>query len=268
MAKAPTAAAALQHLTLLSGGEANAVVLAYRHAMEAEDLASATINRRLAALRSVTKLARTLGQITWAVEIDGLKNERRRDVRGPDTGERKRIFKAMKVGDTPLAIRDRAAVALLFGLGLRRSEVLGLDLADVDFRGRSVRVLRKGRREKVALSLPAEVARYLGEWALARGSEPGPLFTRTDRPGSLDRLSGEGLARAVARLGEAAKLDRRLTPHQFRHAAVTKIRSGGINDRDAIAFSGHATAKTLELYDDTAREAQGKVAGMVSKELG
>lgn len=260
--------AAVARLLSLTGGQANALVLAYKNDMLGLGLATATVGRRLAALRSVTKLARTLGQIPWTIEIESPRVEPRRDVRGPDRDERKRVFRAMRdAGDDPRARRDRAIVALLFGLGLRRGEVVALDLADVDFRARTVRVLGKGRAEKETLTMPAEVAKHLGEWALVRGNWPGPLFVRTDRGESTERLTGEGLARAVARLGDAAKLDRKLRPHGFRHSAITLLRSGGKTDRDTMAFSRHVRADTLRLYDDTAREAQGKMAGDVAREL-
>ena len=270
------AAPTLEAFFGLASGHANATALAYRSALLGAGLASATVARRLAALRSLCKLAYTLGRVAWVILISSPRAERRRDVRGPDQAERKRLFKYLRgSGDTPRAHRDRAIVALLFGLGLRRSEVTALDLEDLNFRDSEIRIRGKGQREKTTLTMPAEVARLVGRWALVRGDDQvvkaggsAPLFTRTDRPDSTDRLTGEGLARVVERLGKAAGLTKKLRPHAFRHASITKIRSSGITDRDAKSFSRHVRTETLELYDDRAQEAQARVASFVAKELG
>jgi integrase/recombinase XerC len=151
-AKLGSFASPLDTFLSMHPGRANEVVLDYKNSSLAAGLASATVARRLAALRSLVKLANTLGIVTWSIGIASPRVERRRDVRGPDEPERKRIFRVMKgLGDTPPARRDRAIVALLFGLGLRRAEVVSLDLADVDFRASTVRVLGKVKPEQVEM---------------------------------------------------------------------------------------------------------------------
>jgi integrase/recombinase XerC len=258
----------LDHLLSLSQGEAHGVVLAYRQSMQAAGDASDSVNRRLAALRSVVKLAYALGRVAWTLHIHNIKHERRRDVSGPNEQERKRIFRVMKAGKTPLDKRDAALVALMFGMSLRRNEVLSLDMSDIDFRKGVVMVRRKGRREQVALKIPAHASAYLAVWVSVRGGGEGPLFPRLDRPGTLTRLGGEGLARAVARLGARAGFERRLTPHMFRHAFVTAARGRGLTDRQIIAATGHETTKTLALYDDDAARDQDTAAAAVDRETG
>src|SRR5262245_13383836 len=80
---AATAGMALTHLIGLSAGEGNGLLLAYRAHMIDAGLTPATINRRLAPIRSALRLARTLGLTTWAPEIQGLKVETYRDTTGP-----------------------------------------------------------------------------------------------------------------------------------------------------------------------------------------
>ena len=264
---APSPAEALDSLLSLTQGDAHGIVLAYRHAMIERGDSSASINRRLAALRSVVTLAYATGRSLFTLHITNVKHERRRDVRGPDESERKRIFRVMRDGKEPVDKRDAAIVALLFGLSLRRNEVVSLDMSDINLRRGTVHPLRKGKRERVGLKIPPHVNAYLSVWLALRGAEAGPVFTRLDRPGSLDRLTGEGLARAVARLGSRAGFARKLTPHMFRHAFVTSARGRRLTDREIISATGHASAKTLELYDDARERDAGVAADAVASEL-
>src|SRR5215470_10002711 len=137
-------------------GETNALALAYRtHLMERE-LAAITINRRLTALRPIIKLARTLGLIPWTLEIQGLKTEVYRDTRGPGRNGFRALLEVLNGRCDAKTVRDRAILRCLFDLGLRRNEVITLDLADVDRQAGTLAVLGKGRTEKCTLTLPPQ----------------------------------------------------------------------------------------------------------------
>jgi integrase/recombinase XerC len=248
---------AVAELLALTAGEANALVLAYRNRMVRDDLASATIARRLAALRSVVALAGILGMIAWSIGIKAPKAERRRDVRGPDKGERKRLWRYLRsLDDSPRNRRDRALIALLFDLALRRAEVLALHLADFDRLEGAVMVLGKGRREKSRLTLPAPTRAALEAWLEARGVAPGPLFD----------LTSDGVAHVIRTVGAHAGLDRRLRPHGLRHAAITAALDSGSDIREVRKFSRHAKLETVIQYDDARDDTAGKIASNVSRE--
>jgi integrase/recombinase XerC len=78
-------------------------------------------------------------------------------------------------------MRDRALLRCLYDLGLRRAEVLNLDLEDLDLEAGTVAVLGKGRTSKVKLTLPPETRKALEAWIGVRGVAPGPLFTGPTR---------------------------------------------------------------------------------------
>src|SRR5262249_53788886 len=127
---AATAAAAAHRLVAHGPGPANELALRYQAELRRRGLAAATVNRRLAALRSLVKLARTLGVTGWSLDVEGLKAEPYRDTRGPGTAGVRRLLEQLSVRTDAKGVRDRALLRLLFDLGLRRAEVVRLDRED------------------------------------------------------------------------------------------------------------------------------------------
>jgi integrase/recombinase XerC len=159
-------------------GGANAFGLAFRNHERERGLAPSTINRKNATLRRLAKLAARLDVITFAVEIDDLKDGHVPDRRGPGVdGWRALWAAAVAAGDNPVARRDRAMLLLMHGQALRKGEVIGLDLADVDLARPGVWIKGKGRGgRKETVTVNESTAAALAEWIDARGEGPGPLF--------------------------------------------------------------------------------------------
>jgi integrase/recombinase XerC len=102
-------------------GQANALVLDYKARLLERQLTPSTINRRLASLRSLVKLARTLGLIPWKLEVEGVKSEGYKDTRGPARGGFQKMLGILDCRQDAKDIRDRAILRCLFDLGLRRA---------------------------------------------------------------------------------------------------------------------------------------------------
>jgi integrase/recombinase XerC len=151
---ARSAGQALEALIGLRAGEGDSRLLAWRAAMLGAGLAPATINRRLSAVRSALRFARTIGATSWVPEIKGLKAQAYRDTRGPGLAGMRSLLVAAAEKSPAKAARDVAIIRLMFDLGLRRGEVLGLDVEDVDRAGRRLWVLGKGRTQKEPRTLP------------------------------------------------------------------------------------------------------------------
>lgn len=286
-AKAPSPHAAVDALLRMGPGKANQIVIKYRAYMievVLEDgtvgLSSSTINRRLAAIRSMVKFGRLIGVITWALDVPNVEQERRKDMSGPDQGDVKNLFRAAAdMGEGKQAIRDRAIIALIYDLDLRRAECCGLDLGDVemdrDGQPRSVRITGKGKKEKQRLTLPEVTGRALAEWIHSRGAEPGPLFHRCDGhqvdPGR--RLTGESIRRLVGRIGQAAGIRSAnrtkegfcVRPHGLRHAATTDALAAGRPVQDVQKFGRWATLQMVLRYEDERGDVAGEVAALVSR---
>lgn len=263
---ASTRRAATDALLAAGQGKANAMALAWRGAMTGEGLAPATIARRLAALRSLVKLARTVGQVSWTLDVDPPRHERLRDTRGPGAeGWARMLVAAEARPDGPATRRDLAIVRLLHDRALRRGELVALDLGDYDGAGRTVAVIGKGRAQRERLGIGARTSAAIARWVEARGDRPGPLFVRLDRGQAvrLARLTGESVRRIVAALARLAGLDG-VRPHGLRHQAITAALDAGRDIRDVAKFSRHKDIKTVLIYDDRRRD----VGGEIAEELG
>jgi integrase/recombinase XerC len=257
----------------LPHGSANAAALAYKASLVDRGLKSATIGRRLAALRSVVKMARTLGVVAWTLDVENPKVEPYRDTAGPgDAGWRAMLACARLAAESGRAkpVRDLAIIRLLHDLGLRRGELVALDLADVELAAgaASVAIVGKGRTDKARLTLPDPTRDALAEWVERRGEEPGPLFVRLDRAAAgPDRLTDTGVYLLVQGLGRKAGLARPTRPHGLRHEAITRALDRTNGDvRTVQRFSRHADPKTLLRYDDCRRDLAGDVARLVAED--
>lgn len=262
-------AAALEGLLSLSAGDANALALAYRASMQERGLKPATIARRLGALRKAVKIARTLGRVAWTLETPTPRVERYKDVRGPGLMGFVKMLAELDGRTDAKGVRDRAIMRILWGLALRRGELVGLDYpADVDLDGNRLAVLGKGRTDKEWLTLPAGAKDALVAWLVVRGREPGPLFRslHLGRPG--DRLTDSAVFKIVRALGVGAGLDRPTRPHGIRHASITECsrRTNG----NAVAtqrFGRHRSSQTTARYIDEHEDTFGKVAAIVDGAL-
>ncbi len=150
---------------------------------------------------------------------------------------------------TPTGLRDRAALETLYGAGLRISELVGLDVDDLDLEEGSVRVLGKGGKEReVPLGGPAceALGAYLarGRPALATTRSRAALFLNS-RGG---RLTRQGAARILAAHVKRAGVNARVTPHTLRHSFATHLLEGGADVRVVQELLGHASVATTQVY--------------------
>jgi integrase/recombinase XerD len=162
--------------------------------------------------------------------------------------EVRRLLEAPDVSSTS-GIRDRALLELLYGSGLRISELTGLDVDDVDLEGGSLRVMGKGGKEReVPLGSFGRdaVGAYLtrGRPPLATGRGRGALFLNA-RGG---RLSRQSCARVLGRYVRLAGIDRRVTLHSLRHSFATHLLEGGADVRVVQELLGHASVATTQVY--------------------
>ncbi|WP_439691858.1 tyrosine recombinase XerC [Curtobacterium sp. SP.BCo] len=219
-------------------------------------LARSTIARRSSSVRAFTR---------WASESGVLAVDPGARLRAPKgaahlprvvSSDQVRVvldgLAARAATDDPSALRDLAVVELLYAAAIRVSELVGIDVLDLD-RGRlTVRVLGKGGRERVVpFGVPARDA--VEAWldrgrpvlaARSTGVDPGALFLG-DRGG---RLGVRGAYRIVARVLQDLPGEGPSGPHTFRHTAATHLLDGGADLRAVQELLGHASLGTTQIY--------------------
>jgi integrase/recombinase XerC len=258
---AETVESAADMLITAGQGGANAMALEYRNALTAAGKSPATVNRRLAALRSLIKLANTLGIVAWQLNVQSVKAESYRDTRGPAVEQVACLMTALDSSEDSLSARDAAIIRLLFNNGLRRGEVVELDFCHLNLAAATLSIKGKGRTYRETVTLAPQTVEALSSWIAVRGTAEGPLFTSTSHNGTAgNRLSTKAIERICKGRGSVAGIES-LNPHALRHSAITNALDNGINVYDVAKFSRHKNIQTIKRYDDNRRD----VAGMVTK---
>jgi len=158
--------------------------------------------------------------------------------------------------DGPLALRDRAMLEVLYGGGLRVSELVGLTFSALDARAGLLRIWGKGRRERIVpVGEPALAAleRYVAEGRpafLGKGRRSDAIFL-TRRGGPMTRQNFFTRLRGLAR--RAGVPAERVSPHVLRHAFATDLLEGGADLRAVQAMLGHADLATTQIYTHVSR---------------
>lgn len=209
---------------------ARQLALGWRADMEARGRASGTIAGMMSALASLVTAARLCGLVEWHLEAIAPKVQPRHDRSGPPRHEVElllaRIDDEAATGD-PHAIRDAAIVRLLHGAALRRFEVVGLRLCDVQLDhtgGPRVLPLRKGKREREPMLIGPMAAESLRRWLAIRGevAPDAPVFVRLHAAASDDGpLSGEAVRLMLRSRAKRAGVRAPCRPHGLRHAAAS-----------------------------------------------
>jgi len=162
----------------------------------------------------------------------------------------KRISK--KVDKKFLALRNLAMVELLFATGIRVGEMTKLELEDLNIEERLIMIRGKGARQRLAFLPDDRSHEAVDAYATHRQAiltPHGKLFLNSQkRP-----LSTQGVANVLSRLARDADLDRKVTPHMFRHTIATLLLEGGADIRVVQEFLGHSTISTTQIYTHVAK---------------
>jgi integrase/recombinase XerC len=235
--------------------QAVSVVLKYKAKLIDKGLKEATVNRRLAAIKSLVEMGRKLGVCHYALgDIKGEKVAKYRDTTGIDAGTFERLLQQCDLA-TLAGKRDYALLRLLWGNALRRNEVSQLNVADFDPVTRTLRILGKGRgTQSEIVDLGAATVQALADWLEARGpnqSHDAPLFSALDFANAGHRLTGDGIRKIVVRHSENAGIKKQMSPHRIRHSAITAaLDATDGNVRKVQKLSRHRKLDTLMIYDD------------------
>ncbi len=205
--------------------------------------------RALSAIRGLHKLllAERLAPADPTDEVDAPRTSRTL----PGLLGREEVERLLRAPDprAPAGRRDRAMLELLYATGLRVSELVSLQLNDLDLESRVLVARGKGNKERlVPVGAPAveAVKAYLAtaRERLLRGRRSKDLFV-TPRGG---RLTRQGFAKLLRRHARAAGIRRAISPHKLRHSFATHLLEGGADLRAVQAMLGHADVTTTQIY--------------------
>ncbi|ABB15009.1 site-specific tyrosine recombinase XerD [Carboxydothermus hydrogenoformans] len=165
------------------------------------------------------------------------------------------VFKVIEgqENSTPTGLRNRALLELFYGAGLRIGEIAGLTLNDLDLTQGYVRVTGKGRRQRIV---------PLGKYAL----DSLKLYLEAGRPAFKPKseklflnqqgagLTVRGIRYLISQIVKKAGLNRKITPHTFRHSYATHLLEGGADIRAVQELLGHKRLSTTEIYTHLSKE--------------
>ncbi|MGY1617646.1 tyrosine recombinase XerC [Geodermatophilus sp. SYSU D00691] len=244
----------LDHLARRGGGTPDDLDLASLRSWLAKGRTTghsrATTARSAAAARSFTAWLRRSGRAAEDVGLRLVSPKSHRtlpDVLAPD--QARAVLESAAGADEPVALRDAVVLELLYASGIRVSELVGLDVDDVDRGRRLLRVLGKGRKERsVPYGVPAE--RAIEAW-LVRGrpalatADSGPALLLGVRGRRLDPREARRVVHSAVRAVPGAP---DIGPHGFRHSAATHVLEGGADLRSVQELLGHASLATTQIY--------------------
>lgn len=265
---------------LLSGGQRDHTAipwgaLRYVHtqalrAVLAASCAPATGNRHLAALRGVLYRAWRSGLMSAddyqaAIDIETIRGEALPAGRALSSGELRALFEACAADACEArGLRDASTLALLYQGQLRRTEAIGVDVADYNPEDGAV-IVRFGKGRKVRrVHLDGGGRRAVDAWLRVRGAEPGPLLSPIQKGGRihLRRLTDKAVRYIVAERAEQASVAD-VSPHDFRRSSISDLLDQGVDLSTVQKMAGHADPKTTARYDRrgerTRREAAGRL---------
>jgi integrase/recombinase XerD len=227
-----------------------------------------TINRILYVLRGILKTTWRLGLMDAedyyrAADIENVRGETLPAGRGLFDGEVAALLKVCADDPSMAGFRDAAIISLMVSCGLRRNEVVSLDLIDYDITNDQMVVNGKGNKQRLAYVLN-ETADAMLDWLIVRGEEPGPMFLPINRADKLmnRRLSGHTIYDMLLRRGIEAGIGE-FSPHDLRRTFISCMLGAGIDLVTVSKLAGHASVTTTARYDRRPEEAKRKAIASI-----
>jgi integrase/recombinase XerC len=166
------------------------------------------------------------------------------------------LLAVTKAPDSPLKLRNRAIVELLFSSGIRVGELVALDWGHISWEQAEFRILGKGDRERVAFAsnrAMGALKAYANAWSElseAPSAYNSPFFLNKDGT----RLNVRSVRRLLVELGKLAQLDKPLHPHVFRHSFATHLLNHGVDLRIVQELLGHISIRSTQIYTHISTE--------------
>jgi site-specific recombinase XerD len=263
---------------MLTGGHADALscrwaALRFQHtatvrARLAAAYKPATANRMICALRGTLKMAWRLGQMSAeeyhrAADIPAVRGQTVPAGRELRAGEIAALIMACQKDDTPAGARDAAIVSLMYSTGLRREEIVAVNLQDYDLDNGRLLIRGKGNKERNVYP-EGGASDALVDWLTVRGEEPGPMFIPINKAGKMTnrRLTNQAIYNLLRKRALEAAV-KGFSPHDLRRTFVSDLLDAGADIATVAKMAGHANVQTTARYDRRPEEAKRKAGRLL-----
>lgn len=274
----------LAQFLLLDSHQAFELVSQYHGSLIEQSLAPATINQKLAAIKSLVNYASQAGKCHYTlVNIKAEKLTQYRDTKGIPKSQFKLMMDTVNT-DTIKGLRDRAILFLLWGNALRRSEIVNCDVKDFSPKAGELIITGKGKiGQPETISLGKSAIAAIDKWLVAKKNynldDPCleivahgensqdltvPLFCAVHKGYWGNRLHTHSIYKLVQKYAKLAGIDKVMSPHRIRHSSITEalnLTNGDV--RKVQKLSRHSNLNTLMIYDDNRQNLQGEVTGLL-----
>ena len=225
-----------------------------------KNYAPATANKMLCALRRVLKEALRLDLIdptdyAKAVDLGTIKDKQKIRGRALSRAEITNLLRVCQDDPTPAGVRDAALIGILRGAGVRRAEVVKLELFDLDWETGALEVRRgKGGKDRLVY-LPESAITLVRNWLDVRGDTPGALLCPIRKGGEITRrqMCPDAVLKIVRRRAKQAGVES-FSPHDFRRTFCSDLLDAGIDIVTVQKLAGHASVVTTAKYDRRGEE--------------
>ncbi|MDI3540929.1 Tyrosine recombinase XerD [Koleobacter methoxysyntrophicus] len=240
----------LKSQKILSFSETNrTIIISYFLQLQKKGHASSTISRNLASIRSFYQFLvreRYLDKDP-TINLESPKLEKRL----PKVLSIKEVDLLLEQPDIkkPLGLRDKAMLELLYATGIRVTELITLDITDVELDMGYIKCLGKGSKERI-VPIGSEAVKFLEQYILTerkkliKKREEKALFVNHHGY----RLTRQGFWKIIKRYAKRAKINKQITPHTLRHSFATHLLENGADLRSVQELLGHADISTTQIY--------------------
>jgi site-specific recombinase XerD len=199
-----------------------------------------------------------------AADLPGLRATTLPRGRALNRRELRALFRVCQADRRPSGARDAALVAVLYGAGLRRAEVVALDLANYEAETGAL-TIRAGKGGKDRMTYATNGSRAaLDGWLRFRGNEAGPLFWPIDQAGRMTarRMTAQSVLEMLQRRARQARVQR-FSPHDLRRTFISDLLDAGADITTVAGLAGHASVTTTARYDRRGEETKRRTAELL-----
>lgn len=223
-------------------------ILAYLKTLSKNDIKAVSITRKLSSIKGFHEFMLKENIVSEDVSYDIKTPKLEKNL--PNVLTVDEIIKLMELvsGDEPLSLRNLALLELIYGSGLRVSELLNLNLQDIHFNAKYVKIIGKGKKERIVpindMSIKA-IKNYLANGRVHLVKEENNILFLNQYG---NKLSRQGFFKILKKLASNAGINKEISPHTLRHSFATHLLENGIDLRSLQELLGHEDISTTQIY--------------------